>query len=129
MIEFTCTKDIFRVIHGKNNYWYQKEITCTSLHWKDKLRKYLRSLLSIVIDEADLEKRTNKFINDTSKFNNKHIIHCYSETKSNIPEEQRYISSMKPSGFINDKDESRCYFNSSFQVFSSIYFSDCDKII
>ena len=46
----------------------------------------MSGMLSIDIDEADLEKKTNKFINDISNFNNKHIIQCYNKTISNIPE-------------------------------------------
>ena len=83
---------------------------------KEKLRKYLYGLLSIDIDEADLKKKTNQFINDISGFNNKHIIQCYNETISNIPEEPCYISSMTQTEFMNGQDESRCYVNSSFQV-------------
>ena len=81
---------------------------------KEKLRKYLSGLLSIVIDEADLEKKTNKFINYISNYNNKHIIQCYNKTRSNIPKEPHYILSMTPTGFINGKDESICYFHMSF---------------
>ena len=81
---------------------------------KDKLIKYLSGLLSIVIDEADLEKKINQLINDITDFNNKHIIQCYNKTISNIPEEPRYISSMIPTAFINGKDESICYFHMSF---------------
>ena len=84
----------------------------TSFHWKDKLRKYLSDILSIVIDEAYIERKTNQFINDISNFNNKHIIQCCNETKSNTTEEPHYISSMTPTGFINGQDESRCYVNS-----------------
>ena len=73
-------------------------------------------MLSIDIDEADLEKKTNQFINYIRNFNNKNISQCYNKTISNIPEEPRCISSMTPTGFINGQDESRCYVNSSFQV-------------
>ena len=69
-------------------------------------------ILSIDLDEADLEKKRNKFFNDISDFNNKHIIQCYKENVSNMPEEPRYISSMKPTGLITGQDESRYYFNS-----------------
>ena len=48
-------------------------------------------MLSIDIDDADLENRTNQFINDISYLNNKHIIQCYNKTIHNIPEEPRYI--------------------------------------
>ena len=81
-------------------------------------------MLSIDIDWSDIEKKNNVFINDISNFNNKHIIQCYNETISNIPEEPRYKSSMTPTGFINGQYESRCCFNSSFQVLLSISFLD-----
>ena len=66
----------------------------------------------MIIDKADIENRTKQFINDIKNFNKEHIIQCYSENQSNIPEEPCYISSMTPTGFINGKDESRCYVNS-----------------
>ena len=61
-------------------------------------------MLSIDIDEADLEKKRNQFINDISDFNNKHIIQCKKKTIFNKLEEPRYISSMTPTGFINGRD-------------------------
>ena len=39
----------------------------------------------------------------------------------NIPEEPRYISSMRPTVFINGQYESGCYVNSSLQVFFCIF--------
>ena len=86
MIEFTCKKDLCRIIHEKKNCWYKKDITFTSFHWKREIKKYLSVMLYIDINEADLENKTNQFINDISKFNNKHIIKCYNYTISNIPE-------------------------------------------
>ena len=91
-------------------------------------------MIYIDIDEAGLEKKRNKFVNDISGFNNKHIIQCYNKTISNIPEEPRYISSMTPTGFINGQYESRCYVNSSLQVIFKYLFrrlimnNDCEKI-
>ena len=38
------------------------------------LQKYLCGLLSIVIDEADLQNITNQLINDISNFNNEHFV-------------------------------------------------------
>ena len=87
------------------------------------------------MDEAYLENKSNQFINDISNFNNKHIIQCYNETISNIPEEPRYKSAMTLTGFSNGQDESRFYANSSFQVlFFNIFFRhlimniDCEKL-
>ena len=68
---------------------------------KRKLRKYIGGLLSIIIDESDIENRKNQLINDIINLNNEHIIQCYNVTQSNVPEETRYISSMTPTGFIN----------------------------
>ena len=102
---------------------------------KEKLRKYLSGILSIDNDEADLENKTNQFINDVSDFNNRHIIQCNNKPISNIPEETHYISSMTPIGFMNGQDESICNVNLSFQViFFNIFFRtiimniDCEKI-
>ena len=69
-----------------------------------------------MVDEADLKNITKQWINDIRLFNNKHIIQRYNIPESNIPEEPRYISCMKPTGFINGDYESRCYVHSYFQA-------------
>ena len=56
----------------------------------------MSGILSIDIDEEDLGKKINQFINDISNFNNKHIINCNNKPISNIPEEAGYISSTTP---------------------------------
>ena len=61
-------------------------------------------MLSIVIDEADLEKRPNQLINDIINFNKEHVTNYHRKGKANIPEEPRYISSRTPTGFINGQD-------------------------
>ena len=134
MIEYNCTKNLCMIIHEKN-HWWRKTIRSHHFIEKEKLGKYLSGILSIDIDEADIENK-NQFINDIRGFNNKHILQCNNKTISNIPEEWCYISSMTPTAFMNDQDESRCYANSSFQVlFLNIFFRqvimniDCEKNI
>ena len=123
MIKFTCTKEIFMIIHGRKNYWYQKTLCTHYFTNKRKLWKHLGCLLSIIFDEVDIQNITNQLINDIKNLNNERIIKCYNVNQSNITEEPCYISSMKPNGFINGQDESRCYVNLSFQVFFfNIYF-------
>ena len=88
-------KDIFLKIKNDKNYLYQ--VSLKDYSWKNRfantkntlhthnfierrrLQKYIGGLLSIIIDEAGLEKRTNKLINYISTFNNEHIIKCYSK--------------------------------------------------
>ena len=79
MIKFTCTKDLFRISTKKKNSDTKKTL-CTH-HFIEKyiLQKYIGGFLSIIIDEADLENRTNQLINYISTFNNEHIIKCYSK--------------------------------------------------
>ena len=100
------------------------------------MRKYISGILYNQNIKADLEKKVDEFINDRSDFNNTHIIKSNILPISNIPEEEQFISSMTPIGFRNDQDESRCYFNSTFQViFFNIYFRtlimniDCDRML
>ena len=110
MIQFTCTKYLCRVLHEKKTDT-KKTLRSHNYIKREKLRKYLSGILK------------NQFINDISNFNNKHIIQYNNKPIYNIPEEQRYISSMTPIGSRNGQDESRCYVNSSFQVlFFNIFF-------
>ena len=72
--------------------------------------------------KADIEKKVDEFINDKIDFNTTHIIKSDIQPVTNVPEEALLISSMTPTGFRNDQDESRCYVNSNFQViFFNIY--------
>ena len=78
----------------------------------------------------------DQFINYKSDFNNTHIIKSNIQPVSNILEEERFISSMTQIGFRNGQEESRCCFNSLFQVlFFIIYFRilimniDCDRML
>ena len=77
MMKFTCTKDLFRIIHGR------KQLL---IHIRQKTWKYPGVLLSIMVDEADLKNITKQWINDIRLFNNKHIIQRYNTPESNIPE-------------------------------------------
>ena len=58
-------------------------------------------LLSIIVDEADLENRNNQWISGIIIFNNEHIIQYYNIPQSNMPKEPRYVSYIIPSGFTN----------------------------
>ena len=62
-------------------------------------------LLSIIVDEADLENRKNQWISGIIIFNNEHIIQHYNIPQPNMPKEPRYVSYIKPNGFINVQDE------------------------
>ena len=100
----------------QKNHHAKKTLRLNHFIEKEKLWKYLSSILSIDNDEADLGKKTNNFINEVSDFNNKHIINCNNEHIYNIPEEPRYISSRTPLQFRNGQYKARCYVNSSFQM-------------
>ena len=97
MIQITCTKDLYQILHEKKS---DTKKTSHSHHIteKEKSRKYLSGILFIDNYEADLEKKTNQFINYIIDFNKKHIIQCNRKPISNIPEEPYYISSMTPIG-------------------------------
>ena len=53
MIEFTCAKDIGRIIHEKIAHT-QKTLRSHNFIEKNTLRKYMSGMLSIYIDEVDL---------------------------------------------------------------------------
>ena len=80
------------------------------------LGKYIYGITLIESTQADQEKKVDEFINDKIDFNTTHIIKSDIEPVTNVPEEAQFISSMTPTGFRNDQDESRCYVNSTFKV-------------
>ena len=88
----------------------------------DLWRKYLNGITVIESTQADLDKMVDEFISHKIVFNNAHIIKSDIQQITNITEKARFISSMTPTGFRNDQDESRCYVNSTFQVLFSMYF-------
>ena len=65
----------------------------------------MADLLSIIVDEADLENRKNQWIIGIIIFNNEHIIQHYNIPQPNMPKEPRYVSYIIPIGFINVQDE------------------------
>ena len=71
MITIKYTKDLFRNIHQKKRIADTRN-TLRTHHYieKEKQQKYIFGLLSIVIDEPDLENRTNQLMNDMRNFNN-----------------------------------------------------------
>ena len=79
-------------------------------------RKYLNGITLIESTQADLEKKVDVFINHKIDLNTTHIIKSDIHQLTNVPEEAHFISSITPTGFRNDQDESRCYVNSTFQV-------------
>ena len=100
------------------------------------MEKYLNGITLIESTQADLEKKADEFINHKVDFNITHIIKSDIQQLTNVPEEARFISSMTPTGFRNDQDESRCYVNSTFQVlFFNIFYRtlimniDCDIML
>ena len=84
-MKFTCTKDLFRIMHGRKQLLIQKTLRSHHFMEKRKTWKYLGGLLSIIFYEADLENRTKQWINDIIIFNNEHIIQRYNIPQSNIP--------------------------------------------
>ena len=70
---------------------YDTQNTLRTHHFVEigKLWKCLSVLLSIIIDEVNIENRKNQLVDDIINFNNKHIIRWYSVTQSNVPEEPR----------------------------------------
>ena len=51
---FTCTKDLFNIIHGREQLLIKNKTLCSHSFMEGKLRKDLGGLLSIMVDEADL---------------------------------------------------------------------------
>ena len=88
----------------------------------DSWRKYLNVITVINSTQADLDKMVDEFISHKTVFNTEHIIKSDIQKITNIPEKARFISSMTPTGFRNNQEESRCYVNSTFQVLFSMYF-------
>ena len=121
-MKLNCTKDICRTSHGKPQLLIQKGhcvliITFVLKYgeiseWHHTYRKY----------SGRSREKVDEFINNKIDFNTTHIIKSDIQQLTNVPEEARFILSMRPTGFRNDQDESRCYGNSTFQVlFFNIY--------
>ena len=80
MIEISFTQDLCKIFNEKNkNIDTKKSLRSHHFIEKDKSRKYLSGMLSIDIDEADLEQKINQFINDISDFNTTYILKCYNK--------------------------------------------------
>ena len=60
MIKFTCAKDIFRMIHGREKLMIQIRHYVPIISWRKTIWKYLGGFLSIMVDKSDLEKGKNQ---------------------------------------------------------------------
>ena len=79
------------------------------------LLNYLDGVLSIMFDEVYLMNRTSKWFCHIQNFNKEHFIRPYNVTESNKHKEERFISCMTTTRFINGQDESICYVNRFFK--------------
>ena len=104
MRKSTCTKVLFRIIHGRKILKIPKNVKFTSLCLQKNLFNYMDGLLYIIIEEEEIKIRTNQWFNHSRDFNNKHVITPYNVTISNIPKEEQFITCMTPTGFINGQD-------------------------
>ena len=91
MIQFNCTNDLCRILHGKENADTKNTLRLHHFIEREKLGKYISIILSIDNDEADIGNKANHFINDIRDFNNKHIIKCNNKPISTIPDVPHYI--------------------------------------
>ena len=81
MIKSTCTKVLFRIIHG-SKIKYTKKCYVHIIMLKKKLLHYMDGLLSIMFDKEETTKRTNQWFFHIEDFNKEYIIQPYIVTIS-----------------------------------------------
>ena len=108
----------------KNTIDYAKKYYVHIISFKTIVEIYGRFVIYNVVYESYIKNITNHWINAIKNFNNEHIIQRYNVTQYNIPEEERYISYIPPTVFINGQDESTWYVNLLFQFYLFSILSD-----
>ena len=79
------------------------------------MRQHFSNILKCDTSSDDMKKNIDHWLNSFLKNHKQYIIilkesYCYS-----LPEEIRYIAVRSPLGFINQENETRCYFNATIQ--------------
>ena len=83
-MKFSCTKDLFRIIHGRKQLLIQIRHNVNIISWGGG--QIYGWFVILMVDESDLENITNQWINDIRLFNNEHIIQHHNIPQSNIHE-------------------------------------------
>ena len=84
---------------------------CSHNYVERQWLNYMDGLLSIMIYEEEIITRTYQWLFNIQDLNKEHVILPYNVNIYNIPEEEKFITCMTPTGFINGHDESICYVN------------------
>ena len=89
------------------------------------LRQYKNKNLWLIFSKDEVNETLDMWMNYFLRFNRTYIIQYGDKCDYNIHEESRYIHVLSPSGFINQKHETRCYLNLNLRVqYDNIIFTE-----
>ena len=77
---------------------------------------HYQNQLLLICSKGEVNQSYDMWINYFLSFNRTYIIQYEKKFYSNIREGSTHIPVLPPSGFINEKDETRCHLNSTLQI-------------
>ena len=80
-----------------------------------KMRKYMSNILKRDAPSGDMKENIDHWLDSFENFHQKYIIMKTEPYNYSVPEESICIAVRTPSGFINQENETRCYFNATIQ--------------
>ena len=63
-----------------------------------------------------MKEKIDHWLNSFGTFHQQYIIMPTESYNYSVPEESRYTAVRTPPGFINQENETRCYFNATIQL-------------
>ena len=77
----------------------------------------LSEVLSLVSPRYDLDNRLEWWFSEIEIFHHNNFIQTSDGVSHHMLEDQYYMPVLSPTGFINGIDDTRCYLNSTMQVY------------
>ena len=80
------------------------------------MKHYLTNIFKSNTSSDDIKEKVDHWLDSFEKFHKKDIIMTSESLNYFFPGESWYITVRPPTGFINQENETRCYFNRTIQI-------------
>ena len=106
----------------QDSYWKKDiheiiDVQCPHLNVEIiKMRQHLSSISKSDTQNDDVEGEIDHWLYFFENFHQKYIIIPTESYICSVPEESRYIAVITPPGFINQENETGCYFNTTISL-------------
>ena len=105
-----------RLLLEERHSWKYSFLMSTFKRWKNKNENFFSNILKCDNSSDDMKEKIDHWLDSFEKFYKQYKTIPTESYKYSFPEESRYIAVRPPPGFINQENETRCYFNATIQL-------------